>query len=212
METTKLEQAIRDADAVTYEDALCAGRRWYYGEVQAIADTVIADLQKLPDDERADEQILDERADEWAHKRIAQSMLVVEDAKCSLALAVSDNEDYYLDEVLGHESDNPHPERAELCRWAMYGDVMQVLDAYRDEWRPEVKPAPITDDDIRDLRVEAGIAGDYLAAAMCSKALGEECGFTLTATDAEELADLDAAGCRTQCEEIITTTRNEPAE
>lgn len=202
---TPLAQAIHDSADVTFEDAERAMLRWYSGEIRHIASEAIDEFKRSIQGGALDEIGLMDRVLTMV---INRRELVQVEGQILAVLLVSENRDYFVEELGGAVAAGNH----RLAYFAVYADVTEALDARCDEWRPESRLAPITDDDIRDLRVEAGLAGDYLTAAICSKALGETFGVALNVKDAEELADLDAAGCRTQCEEIITTTRNEAAE
>lgn len=123
--TVKLEDQIRDAAEVTFDDVMTAARRWYYTEIRSLADDAIARLKTEGKNARD--------AREWLTEDINQTTdghaFVIYTAQAGMVCAASDCDSTYEDEL----GEKPPTVEAQACM-AMRADIWQLLEARSDEW------------------------------------------------------------------------------
>lgn len=112
-----LDEAIRDAKEVTFDNAMTAARRWYYGRVRSIGDELLKEIKtgRIKSQEGLDRALEESAGDNEVTIYTGQALM---------AVAVSDNGDAYEDDI-GEKPSDP----TTACAYAMVADVRQYIEA-----------------------------------------------------------------------------------
>jgi hypothetical protein len=119
--TVDLDDAIRSAKEVTFDHALTAARRWYYGEVRSMGDEILSEIR--------DGSIRSEEVMRDTVVRATDCQITIYTAQSEMALAASDHADAY------QENYGDKPESVEVAAAAaLEYDIGEYLNAHSDEW------------------------------------------------------------------------------